>query len=976
MRIAISQKSCIPSLRSRVLMTGGMAALLSVLNAGIAAAQGAGVEQVVVTSTRVTRGGFDAPTPTTVVGADQIQANAEPNVFTTVNQLPTLAGSAAPSTGTTSSSAGTDGRSTLNLRNLGSNRTLVLIDGQRVVGVDTTGGTDVSEFPQGLIQRVDVVTGGASASWGSDAVAGVVNFVLDKNFTGIKGNLQGGITTYGDGEQGSASLSVGTGFANGRGHFEFSGEYMADAGVGQPRPGTRSARPWYQGWKLLQNNAALTSGGAPQFIASPHVADSLMSPGGLITGRGTSLSSSVVGTMFGVNGAPSQFNYGSPNFSPWMIGGDQRSDEGWGADLESKLRRGTLFGRLSFDLTPNLNIWATANWGEVYTANIAFYSTYKPGNLTIQCDNPYMPGSVATACGGAGHSVQFGTMNADLPDILVQNVRTLHRYVIGADGNFDMLGSNWTFNSYLSHSTNDIINNNWDQTLTGRYNAAIDVINDPASGKNICRSAVARAEGCIAYNAIGTGVGDPSAADWFSDTTWMRTHLRQEMASFTLNGAPIRNWAGDISLATGVEYREEAFDQTANPCQSSDCGDPLLSSQGNNYFSGNFHPASGSYHVTEAFVESVVPLLKDSTWGVADLDLAGRATGYSASGYVNTWKAGLNYSPAFLDGVRFRALQSRDIRAPNLNDLHAAPSTPTGGVVDRFPQYGFQGQTVIIHIPTEANPDLQPEKAQTTELGVVYQPSWLPGFNTSVDYYRIGLKGGIGTLSAQQEMDLCFAGNQTTCKFIDRDPSSGVVTYVHQVKFNLSSLVTDGFDVEASYATDLNSLIEGVPGNLSVRSLATHVSKYITQSGVPGDAPRESAGNNSGSIGLWRWMGVEQYSNDDFTFTLTERWLSDGVIDKTYIECTTGCPVATISHPTINNNKMDGYFYLDVGGSYNLTRPDHGLQAAVYFKIDNIANVDPVPSPSFGSLPISNGTNPGLYDTLGRYYHLGIRFSE
>jgi hypothetical protein len=188
--------------------------------------------------------------------------------------------------------------------------------------------------------------------------------------------------------------------------------------------------------------------------------------------------------------------------------------------------------------------------------------------------------------------------------------------------------------------------------------------------------------------------------------------------------------------------------------------------------------------------------------------------------------------------------------------------------------------------------------------------------------------------------------------------------------------VTDGFDIESSYATDMNSLVDGLPGNLSIRSLATHVSKFITQSGVPGDLPRESAGNNSGSVGLWRWMGVEQYSTDDFTFTLTERWLSDGVINKEYIECVSACPIATVNHPTINNNKMDGYFYVDVGGSYSLTRPDSGLQASLFFKVDNVANVDPVPNPAYGALPISNGTNPVLYDTLGRYYHLGIRFTN
>src|ERR1700744_6039629 len=190
------RKSLTGSTKVHILATAGATSLLAALNFSVPAfAQEASVEQVVVSSTRITRSGYDAPTPKTVVGAEDIAKNAEPNVFTTLNQLPELAGSAATTTGTTSSSAGTNGRSTLNLRSLGTNRTLVLIDGQRVIGVDTTGGTDIAEFPQGLIQRVDVVTGGASASWGSDAVAGVVNFVIDKNFNGLKGSVSGGQTT-------------------------------------------------------------------------------------------------------------------------------------------------------------------------------------------------------------------------------------------------------------------------------------------------------------------------------------------------------------------------------------------------------------------------------------------------------------------------------------------------------------------------------------------------------------------------------------------------------------------------------------------------------------------------------------------------------------------------------------------------------------------------------------------------------------
>jgi iron complex outermembrane receptor protein len=957
------------SAKARAMATVAASAILGILISTLpVSAQDTGVEQVVVSSTRVTRSGYDAPTPTTVVGAEDIAKNAEPNVFTTINQLPELAGSAATSTGTTSSSAGTNGRSTLNLRALGTNRTLVLIDGQRVIGVDTTGGTDISQFPQGLIQRVDIVTGGASASWGSDAVAGVVNFIMDKKFEGWKANGSLGETTYGDDQQANVEASFGTAFAGGRGHFEVSGEFATNGGVKNPL----THRPWYRGWKLLQYPITATPAGSPQYTASPNVSDYLLAPGGIITGQGTSLSSSVVGATFGANGTPSRFQYGSPMINPYMIGGDQRSDEGWGADLDATLTRGTAYARVSYDLTSTTNVWATAQYAEVYTSNVAFYSTYKPGNLTIQCDNPFLPGAIATACGGAGHSVVYGTENADLPDIRVQNTRTMRRYAAGVDGAFNLFGTDWTWDGYFTHGENDIINNNFNQTTTRYYNAAIDAISGPG-GVPICRDPAYRAIGCQAYNVIGTGVGDKSAAQFFSGTAFMQTYLRQEAASLAINGTPFSLWAGPVSIAFGAEYREEAFHQNADCRSYSNCGQPALLNPESNWFSGNFHPSRGSYHVSEAFLETVVPLLKDSTWGDADLDLAGRATAYSASGQIETWKMGLNYAPGFLDGVKFRALQSRDVRAPNLSDLYAAPSTPTGGVTDDLPGPTF-GKTYIISNPTLANPNLTPEKAATTEVGVVFQPSWFPGFSTSIDYYRIHLKDAIGTISTQQVMDLCVLQNQQSlCPFITRDPVTNVPTKVALAKINLASLTTDGFDFETSYVTQLSDWMQDLPGSLSVRSLATHVSKYITNPGIPNQPLIEIAGQNSGSVALWRWIGVESWDTDSWNFTLTERWFSDGQINKSYIQCTTGCPAPTSAVGTINDNHMDGAFYLDVGGSYNIVKSDNGLLAQVYFKIDNVANLDPVPNPQFGSLPISNGTNAVLYDTLGRLFRIGVR---
>jgi iron complex outermembrane receptor protein len=968
------------STKTQALATASAIALITMLvHSRPATAQPAAtptVEQVEVTSTRITASGFDAPTPTTVVSLSQIQNQAEPNIFTVVNMLPELQGSAAPETGTTSSSAGTDGLSVLNLRSLGQTRTLVLLDGQRIVGSNTTGVVDVSQLPQGLIQRVDVVTGGASASWGSDAVAGVVNFILDKNFTGIKGNIEGGITTYGDDQTGTLDLSVGTGFDHDRGHIEFSGEFSNSPGVGAPQ---NTSRTWYQGYKILENTIAGTPAGQPEYIASAHVTDELLAPGGIITGQGTSLSSSIVGTTFGANGQISQYQYGSPIINPYQIGGPPSSDEGGnGAWLESALQRSTLYGRISYDITPNITVYGTINYGEVHTHNVAFLSTYKPGNLTIQCDNAYLPASISTACGGAGHSFTFGTENVDLPNVDVDNVRTQRRYVLGADGNYSLFDKKWTWSTYYQHGEDDVINNNFNQTDTPLYNQAIDAVAGPG-GSIVCRSAVAQAQGCVPINVFGTNTvnSTPGAYPYFEGTAYMQTYLRQDAASLSTNGQLFSTWAGPVSLATGAEYRQEAFHQRADCISNGACSNSLLSSAGNNWFSGNFHPSRGNFHVYEAFVETVVPLLNDNNLGSADIDLAGRATDYSTSGYVQTWKAGLNYTPgflpSFLEGLRFRALQSRDIRAPNLSELFGAPSTPTGGVIDDFGP--SKGQNFIVHEPTISNLALKPEKSQTSELGIVFQPTWLPGFQTSIDYYRIAVKGEIGTVTAQQTMDLCAAGNQTLCNNIEFGPGQ-IPTFVTVQDINLAAVTTDGFDVDASYNVPMSSLIDGVDGNLGITSNLTHVSKFITNTGIVGQPLFETAGMNSGSVPLWRWLASETYDTDEWGVSVTERYTSAGVINTAYVQCTSSCPLPTVNNPTINNNQMGDAFYLDVGGHVNLPKIIDGLESEFYFKIDNVLDKDPAPDPQFGSLPINLGVNPTLYDTLGRFYHIGIRFND
>jgi iron complex outermembrane receptor protein len=962
-------------LRSILIGSASVFALSGIAIAQVAA--DSGVEQVVVSSTRITTGGFDAPTPTTVLGADEIMQAAQPSIENAIVELPVLSGSRTTTQGNIGVSGGGNGIQTLGLRNLGPNRTLVLLNGQRMVPAAPDGTVDIGQLPTGLIQRVDVVIGGASASWGSDAVAGVVNFVLDKKFSGFKANISGGISDYGDDANGLVQLSAGTDFAHSKGHVEVSGEFNNSDGV----PHAIGSRQWYKGAIILQQTIAQTPPGTPEFLVADHVSLYQFTPGGIIT------AGPLKGINFGNGGTVSNFVYGSPIVGQFMVGGDQTSAIGKvHGGLDPAEKRGTFYGRVSYELSPTTSIYADFMYGEEHNRTLSVADQYQQANLTMQCGNPFLPASVKNACTTNNiTSFQYGT---NVQDIDIQSpvggdnavvTRTMHRATIGGDGAFSVFGSDWTWDFYGEHGWNDISDYLTNMLAIPLFKAAIDVTTD-ANGSPQCRSSVARAQGCLPLNIFGYNVADPRALTWVEGNPnrgpFLNTQQREEMLSFSVNGEPLSDWAGAVSVAAGLEYREEGFAQQDDGIGSGNVGNPslptigtnnpLLSPSGNNWQTGNFRAApAATYHVAEAFAETVIPLVKDDVIGVADLNLAGRATEYSSAGYVSTWKVGITYAPAFLNGVKFRALQSRDVRAPNLSELSSAGVTGYGDVIDDFAPYA--GQQFNVYGTTSGNPNLKPEKGQTTEVGIVLSPSWFPGFNTSIDYYRIGLKGGVGSESTQQEMDTCFAGNQEVCKLITFDANKQP-TAILSTKINLASIVTDGFDFESSYRTSLDNLFPGLPGDITLRSLATHASKFITDAGIAKVPLVESAGVNGGNLALWKWLGSQTYSTDRWSATLTEHYISSGVLSKAYIQCTTNCPVPTINNPTITENSVPGAFYLDVGGTYNLTP-----ETQMYFKIDNVTNLDPptVPSNQFNV----NGSNPGLYDTIGRYYRIGARLA-
>jgi iron complex outermembrane receptor protein len=936
-----------------------------------------GLEEIMVTGTRIMTDGYNAPTPTSVITADAVVANAQPNIFTTVAQLPSLQGSTGTQVNTFSTSSGQQGLSSFSLRGLTAIRTLTLLDGQRVVGANVTGVPDVSMFPQLLVERVDVVNGGASSSYGSDAVGGVVNFVTNTRFEGIKGNVQGAITNYDDNETVVAQLAAGSSFLDGRLHVVGSVEYHDEQGVGPGSLGIGLAngRDWFTQRVLVNRN--VLNDGSPQYNVIDFAQPYNYTKYGLIT------AGPLQGTAFDEAGNPFQFQYGS-NGTPsgnaaglvngclpgFCVGGDLSGNVDSGRTLQSDLERVNGYGRVGFDFGDDDEIYVTANIAQVQTHNQPINGMARP-NLTIQCSNAYLPASVQAMCATAGiTSFQYGTSNAILPPSQVYTDRRQYRFVLGAIGGLDVMGKEWNYNGYYQHGVNFSDVDVESIMLSRRFNQAINATT--LNGSIVCSDPVARANGCVPINIFGGAQPSAQALEYIlpSKGPYQRTRQNQEVASFNLSGTPVTLWAGELAVAFGVEYRKEEYrvrsDAYGNginaqagiegtPYNSAYPADPVLLDTGNNWFAGNYKNGEGEYSVKEAYFEFDLPLFDSESVGRANLNAASRVTDYSTSGTIDVWKIGGTWDTP-LEGLRLRATTSRDARAPNLSELFAAPVTTT------LPNFldPFRNINVLAIQNVVGNTALTPEIARNTSFGVVLAaPTWAPNFSMSVDYYKIKIDDVISTLSANDIVNFCFSGvlPQTCSSFNLNNPNGP--NFINVQSFNFASIETSGFDIEASYRWPQ---LFGLPGTFTVRGLATNIREYVTDNGLPGTVPNDTAGVNTGNTADWKVLAIQSYETDRYSLMIQERWVSDGVLGHQYIECQPGtCPVSTVNRPTIDNNHVDGALYLDVGGSYEV------LPGAIaYFKVDNVLDEEPGRVPNFA--------NPALFDMLGRVYRLGMRF--
>lgn len=916
--------------------------------------------EMVVTGSRIARTGYDAPTPVAIVTEVELKAEPQANIGDYVNTLPAVRGSQTSSTNSGSLSNGQAGIASVNLRALGAARTLVLIDGQRSVASTTVGIVDTQTIPQGLIKGVEVVTGGASSAYGSDAVTGIVNFALNRDFDGLRLEYEYGVTTYGDAPNHQARLTFGHGFAGGRGRILVAGDYFQQTGI------DTIDRDWNNvGFFQIDNPAYVAGNGLPERFVGPNIGTYQFTPGGIIN------SGPLRGTYFGIidpatgQATLNQFAYG-PNRGQWMQGGDYKaSREGHlsSNSLAPHEERGNAFVRVGYEWADWLNTFAQFSYS-AYSGQ-SFYQQTPSTGITIQRDNAFLPTALVSQMQARNlTSISIGTSNNGFPVPGSDNFREVYRTVLGGDGKFSLFGKPWKWNAYYQTGiakTNELLTNTF---LNSRVSLAQDAVRAPAgnaagipAGQIVCRSTLTNpTNGCVPLNRIGIGGVTPEALNYIFNggaQPQRLQSLRQDVfqANVTTNDL-FSTWEGPISLALGIEYRRERVDGFVDPQFNS------------GWLYGNYLVTRGAYDVVEGYLETVIPV-----WKGFDVNGAVRFTNYSTSGLVTTWKVGATFQP--IEDIKFRVTRSQDIRAPNLSELFAPGTARTNTV--NVPLPGGGQRTDQFTEQTTGNLTLTPEKALTWGVGTVLTPRFLPGFAASVDFFEIDLQDAISTITAQTITTLCIEQNrQDLCQFITFNGPPGAsspITGIRLVPFNFARLLVRGIDMEASYRRALG------PGNLTLRALVSHYIDNIVDNGI--DVPRNLAGQNAGggdATPAWNYRLTVNYDTEKWGINVVGRGFSDGVYDNNFIECTSGCPVSTPAARTINNNRISGQWYLDASLTHRFNV--RGVKAEAFLYVRNLLNSDPVlvgNGPTGNNTPAYPQTNRNLYDVLGRTFRLGLR---
>ncbi|MDL2170566.1 MULTISPECIES: TonB-dependent receptor plug domain-containing protein [Asaia] len=893
-------------------------------------------EVLTVTGSHIANSRIKSPTPVSTLSAQEIR-NQSPtnNLADLVNQLPQFAGSTTPQNSTLALSSGLAGINALNLRNLGAVRSLVLIDGRRTAPSAITGIVDINTLPQQLVKRVDVVTGGASAQYGSDAVAGVTNFVLDKTYTGLKVDADSGISNYGDGQNEHAAVAGGFGFAKGKGHVLLSGDYAHQDGI------FKITRGWNQnGERIIANPAYVAGNGQPYYIRVGNAGTNNALPGGIINASTGAVANSLRGVYFGQGGSVNHYNYGSPSTSSVSVGGDEGlANNNVNLGLQPESDRKNLYGRLSYDVASWMTLYAEGAYNQsnyVYNAGPQYLTS-----IAIKSTNPYLIDALGADALRNVTGVTVGTTALDMPYRQITNTRDVQRYTFGGEGNFTLFGRKASWTAYAQYGvthSHEQINNVMN---TARIANATDAVRN-ASGQIVCRSSLTDpGNGCAPIDWLGTGVMSQAAISYVLGNPWREQRFQEIVSGVNLSTIPFATWAGDVNVAIGGEYRDERASGYV----------PTEYQKG--WSVGNYLPTFGNYNVKEAYVETAVPLAR----GLA-ANGAVRATDYSTSGYVTTWKIGGTWQP--IRDILFRATQSHDIRAPNINELYNAGTSQTTTVLDPA-----TGKTDTVLSTTTGNPNLKPETANTTVVGAVITPRYVPGLALSIDWFHTKIKHAIQQFYPQSIIDECYQGYTTFCSAIRPDPSGTRDLLISASPFNFAKLETSGIDIDASYTFPLRRILPKAGGAFTLHGQASNYLKYVSDSGV--GYVVDTAGDITNGPPKWIYRFSATYSAESYSITAVARGISAGNYSNSYVQCTTTCGVYNANYPSINNNRVAGTFYFDMNFTYKLPVQNIG-QMQIFLNVTNLGNAPPI------LLPTSGLAADSTYSSLlGRTYRGGIR---
>jgi outer membrane receptor protein involved in Fe transport len=943
---------------------------------------------VVVTGSRIRRSDLDAASPVAVVDSQQIRDSGNATIENTLNELPQLAAGMNSQTNANGGANGSaSGVLSANLRALGATRTLVLVNGRRYVSANQDGIVDLASIPDMLVERVEVMTGGASAVYGSDAIAGAVNFILKKDIQGIEASYMYGQTGESDGETHKVDLAMGTNFADGRGNITAYGSYTQ-------RDAIMFADREFSAVSLNEGPDGLIPGGSGN-VPGTKIALGATQLAGLhgvtLPAPGSAGCTNLGGVRFGEGGEV--LPYCTPqdlyNFAPDNY-------------LQRPMSRAQVNALTSYEFATNTEAYAEMFY--VDTRN-AFQQAPQSGGLNTPGVDPS-----AFVVPDYGHNPillapvrQFFINNPQLfdPDGVYNNdpahpeldtayvpgtgrrgtetgprhndyERTSLNMTAGLRGEFSMSDNPWHWDSFFQYQrsrTDQMTEGVYSQTRVG---LGADVVIDD-DGNAACR--VGNAFGCVPVNPFGIGSITPEAGAFVATLQTSKEVFERRVAGASLSGDTFELPAGPVGVAVGVEWRKDQYEFL-----------PGATDLAGEYGPDSRGITAGEYDLTEFFAEVRVPLLADKSFAKElSLEAAGRQSDYSTFGSATTWKVGLEWAPT--DWLRFRSAFNRALRAPTLGELYAPISNGFTGATDpcevgSHPTAEQKALCVEQGIPagdidtftstnqgfgasSGGNPNLTPEDSDTFTVGAVLTFASLGGMHITLDYFDIQVDDAISTIDVQKTLNGCFTlldNSSPLCQSIHRTAGNGQIEFVTAQLANIGSLAVSGIDFAADYTTELPGALAIGEHGANLR-LALAVSKTFERSTqVQGFEPDDCAGFIGSSC-----SGQDTFAVPDIKASLNARWESGPLSVRAGLRYIGSMGIFPGTDTVVKGAGSQTYF--DLGGTFSL-----GEATQIQIGVDNVSDEQP---PVLGAaLAGDANTDTSLYDVIGRRYFvsLGVRF--